>query len=69
VPNTVKKIQITALKEMLFLVENMYFGNEEASIKKKPFQTGIIVSINSTLDLYAELKKEGTPYLLTSRKS
>ena len=43
----------------------MYFGKD--SLKKKPFQTGIIVSIKATLDLYEELKTEGFSFLLTSR--
>jgi len=59
--------QIDILKKMLDLVKRMYFGKDEASLKKKPFQTGIIVSIKSTLDLYADLKKEGISYVLTSR--
>jgi hypothetical protein len=52
---------------MLDLVKNMYFGNNMTSLRKKPFQTGIIVSINSTLDLYKDLKEEGLSYLITSR--
>ena len=59
--------QIEALKNMQDLVKSMSFGKENAKQKKKPFQTGIIVSINAMLDLYAELKSEGVSYLLTSR--
>jgi hypothetical protein len=59
--------QIEALRNMEDLVNSMYFGKDETSLSKKPFQIGIVVSINSTLDLYTELKKEGLSYLLTSR--
>jgi hypothetical protein len=58
--------QTDVLKKMLDLVQNMYFG-DETSLKKKPFQTGIIVSIHSTLDLFTDLKKEGISFLLTSK--
>ena len=57
--------QINVLNKMLDLVNKMYFGKD--SLKKKPFQTGIIVSIKATLDLYEELKTEGFSFLLTSR--
>jgi hypothetical protein len=59
--------QTEALKNMLDLVQHMSFGKDEAAVRKKPFQTGIVVSINSTLDLFEELKTEGVSYLLTSR--
>ena len=59
--------QIKSLKNMLELVKQMTFGKDKKSQRKKPFQTGIIVSINSTLDLYQALKNEGISYLLTSR--
>lgn len=60
--------QVTVLKQMRELVTNMYFGKDVASLQKKPFQTGIVVSIDSTLDLYSDLKEEGLSYLLTSRQ-
>ena len=56
-----------ALHKMSDLVNNMYFKNSRGKLVKKPFQTGILVSIKSTIDLYYELKSEGTSYLLTSR--
>jgi hypothetical protein len=59
--------QLNALGKMLDLVKNMYFGNDNTGLTKKPFQTGIIVSINATIDLYNELKHEGLSYLITSR--
>jgi hypothetical protein len=59
--------QLNALRKMLDLVKNMYFGNDQTRLAKKPFQTGIIVSINSTMSLYEELRHEGLSYLITSR--
>lgn len=55
------------LNKMLKLTENMFFGKNSASLRQKPFQSGITVSIKSTLDLYSELKNEGISYLLTAR--
>ena len=52
---------------MLYLLENMYFETKNGCLSKKPFQTGIFVSIKSTLDLYNVLKKEGVSYLLNSQ--
>ena len=51
---------------MSSLVDNMYFRSRSGTLVQKPFQAGIIVSINATIDLYKELKSEGVQYLLTS---
>ena len=49
------------------LVEQMYFKNRFGNLSKKPFQTGILVSIKSTLSLYKDIKSEGIDFWLTSR--
>ena len=36
-------------------------------MSKKPFQTGILVTIESIIALHRELKSEGFPYLMTAR--
>ena len=59
--------QLNSLEKMLDLVKNMSFGKVKRSLIKKPFQTGIIVSIKSTLELFKDLSNEGFEYLLTSR--
>ena len=56
-----------SLEDMSNLVDNMYFKNRSGKLGKKPFQSGITVSIKATMDLYRELKEEGLSYLMTSR--
>ena len=54
-----------AMKELVSL---MYFrGGKNGNLCRKPFQSGIIASIKSTIALYLELKQEGIDYLLTTR--
>lgn len=49
------------------LVKNMYFKNKNGHLGKKQFQSGILVSIKATKQLYTEVKNEGLECLLTSR--
>ena len=57
-----------SLKRMLALAENMVIGPVKTARKERvAFQKGIIVSINSVLALWAELKEEGCKYLLTRK--
>ena len=59
--------QIQALMRMKSLMETMRYSDNEERKSKKPFQKGIIISIESILSLYEEMKTEGYSYLLTSR--
>ena len=52
---------------MMNLVSKMFFVNKRGNFCRKPFQSGIIVSIKSIKALYNELKEEGIEYLLTTR--
>ena len=47
--------------------DKMYFPSRCGNLVQKPFQTGIIVGINSTVSLYNDLKSEGIHFVLTSR--
>ena len=50
------------------LVTKMYFRNDKTGgLVRKPFQYGILASINSTISLFHELKDEGVKYFLTKR--
>ena len=49
------------------LVSYMYCPTTQGGLARKPFMTGIIVSINSTIDLFYETKNEGLNYMLTTR--
>ena len=62
-----EKSQLETLNLMYNLVNNMYFPTKKGTLVQKPFQTGIIVSIRATTELFRELKNEGISYLLTSR--
>ena len=59
--------QLNALEEMMKIVSNMFFINKNGNLCRKPFQSGIIVSIKSTKALFNELKEEGIEYFLTTR--
>ena len=48
-------------------MRNTSFLNSKGRLVKQPFQTGIIVSIQSVRHLYHELRAEGISYLLTSK--
>ena len=52
---------------MMKIVSNMFFINKKGNLCRKPFQSGIIVSIKSTKALFNELKEEGIEYFLTTR--
>ena len=58
-----------AVNEMLNLVSTMFFVNKKGNLCRKPFQTGIIVSILSTKALYNELTEEEIEYWLTTRSN
>ena len=49
------------------LVSNMYFLNEKGKLTRKPFQSGIIVSIRSTVAIYKILEEGNVQYVLTTR--
>jgi hypothetical protein len=56
--------QRESLRKMKALLKSWHIiGNTY----KIPFEKGILLSIDSTLDLFEELKKEGVKFLLTSR--
>ena len=59
--------QLNALDEMMKLVSNMFFVNKKGNLFRKPFQSGIIVSIKLIKALFNELKEEGIEYFLTTR--
>ena len=59
--------QLEALTDMRELVNNMYFHSSSDKLVQKPFQCGILISIESTISLYKELREEGASFLLTSR--
>ena len=62
-----EQIQFDILERIESLVKNMYFVTQTGRLGQKQFQSGIIVTIKSTKQLYNDLKKEGIHYLLTSR--
>ena len=49
------------------LVENMRFCDNMEKKTKKPFQKGILISIQSTMSLFKELKNEGVDFLHTAK--
>ena len=61
--------QLDALDEMEVLVKKMKFQSEKSigKLLRMNFQSGIIVSIKSTRDLYMEMKSVGLQYLLTAK--
>ena len=61
--------QLKALHAMKELASYMYCPTKNGGLARKPFMTGIIVSVNSTLDLYFETKREGLRYQLTTREN
>ena len=62
-----EEVQLAILEEMEQITKNMFFINPSGKLGQKQFQSGIIVSIQSTRQLYTELKQEGVDYFLTSR--
>ena len=61
--------QLKALHAMKQLASYMYCPTKNGGLARKPFMTGIIVSVNSTIDLYYETKREGLKYQLTTREN
>lgn len=61
--------QLKALEDMRILISTMGFCNRKNDSKKKlPFQIGILISIQSTLELLEEMRNSiENKYLLTSR--
>ena len=49
------------------LVSKMHFRTSKGNLGKKQFQSGIIVSIKATIDLFYELKNEDILWFMTSR--
>ncbi len=50
-------LQINSLLKMKKMVEDMRFCDDMLKKTKKPFQKGILISIQSTMSLFKELKK------------
>ena len=65
------ELQLSALHSMKNVLEKLEYRKEKGSVEytstKKPFQHGLIATINSVIDLFEELKNEGFKYLLTGR--
>ena len=68
-PGVNEEEQLSALDAMEKLVQKMKFHSKKdrSKLVNIKFQTGIIVSIKSTKDLYIEVKSEGLEYLLTAK--
>ena len=63
-----QEVQLEALEEMKKLVSNMSFVGKEHTDAMLPFQQGILVSIESTKELFEHMKAVcGITYLLTTR--
>lgn len=61
------EIQTSALHDMKKEVSEMRFSNNPSKLTKLPFQKGILISIESMLELYKELSRQGLRFILTSK--
>ena len=65
--NKMEPTHVETLLKMKSVMENLRYCNNPEIITKKPFQKGIIVSIQSTLSLFKELQYIGFEYVLTAK--
>ena len=50
------------LRDMTDLVSRMHFVNKKRINVRMPFQAGILLSLESVIELYNKLKSEGATY-------